>query len=538
LTRDRRLATLVAMGREGGAPRSGSVSAGTSLRAFQETGGFEATFCRYVHTRLRRTAAFTAAASAVLFATSIAIWLASGRSATEPLLDGARSTLVGAVCGTGAIWFALGRVRTTPAILGAVDACQTGYAVLMATTFYAIAYTRGPGLLVPVLALMLVARAVFVPSRAARTCLLSALASPAVLGVALAYGTAYSRDGVELSRGAFLTQVIWEQAVLWLAIGLATFASHANFTMRLQVYEASRVGQYELVERIGAGAMGEVWRAQHALMRRPTAIKVIRADVVDDRTLRRFEEEVRQTCRLTHPNVVAIYDYGHTEEGVFFYAMELLDGVDLHRVVATDGPLPAARVIHVLAQACAGLAEAHACGLVHRDVKAANLFLCRRGLESDVVKVVDFGLVKDTGGEGSGATQLGEVCGTPETMAPETIRGRPAAAPVDVYALGAVGCYLLTGRQIFDAAHALEFVSCHLTQEPVPPSARRPDVPKDLEDVLLACLRKSPDDRMASVLDLRRRLLACADAGRWTQDDAAAWWTRWRERAPAAAASA
>jgi serine/threonine-protein kinase len=503
------------------------VSEGTSIRAFLETGGFDATLARYLHARLRIAATFLACAGGVLVLASAATWMASGSNATEPFFTTARSTLVVAALVAAAFLMPLSKPDFPAARLGLVDATLTGIVLVAAAVFYATAYSYGPEFLVPVLALLIVTRAVFVPSRPLRTFILAAPAPVAVLVVALWNGTVRSLDGVELTHGAYVSHVVWDQVVLGIAVALAVFASQVNFALRLQAYKASELGQYKLIDRLGAGAMGEVWRAQHGLMRRPTAIKIIHGDVVDEKTLRRFEEEVRQTCRLSHPNVIVIYDYGRTLDGVFFYAMELLDGIDLAQAVKESGPFPPARVIHVLVQACSGLAEAHARGLVHRDVKSANLFICERGLESDVVKVVDFGLVLDVSETASPAAEIarpGELCGTPQTMAPETIRGRPPTPRVDVYALGAVGCFLLTGKQIFDTKGAMEFIRSHVTEAPIPPSVRDPRVPKDLEAALMRCLAKDPEQRTASVLALRDELLDCADAGAWTPGDAAAWW--------------
>jgi serine/threonine-protein kinase len=203
--------------------------------------------------------------------------------------------------------------------------------------------------------------------------------------------------------------------------------------------------------------------------------------------------------------------------------MEYLDGLDLRRVVEAKGPLPASRVIHLLEQACGALAEAHAEGLVHRDLKPSNLMACRRGGQHDVVKVVDFGLVRDVAAAPD-LTQAGVLCGTPETMAPEVLRGEPATAAADLYALGVIGYFLLTGKPIFDASTAAEIVGHHMHTAPVPPRNRLAAVPPDLEAVILRCLAKEPSERFLDAKALREALLACADAGRWTETDAARWW--------------
>lgn len=311
-------------------------------------------------------------------------------------------------------------------ILEAIGACLA---------IYAIEYEEGVGSMAAALCLFVFARAVVVPCSGRTTFLLSLPAPLGLLLVQLAHGEVYLAPGVVAPD--FAPLVIWEQLVLLLAVRIAALASHVNFGLRVQVREAMRLGQYRLEELVGKGAMGEVYRASHSMLRRPTAIKVIRPDAANPELLRRFEREVRETSRLSHPNTVAVFDYGRTPDGAFYYAMEYLDGADLRRVVERHGPLPAARVIHLLGQACGALAEAHAAGLVHRDLKPSNLMLCRRGGLHDVVKVVDFGLVRDVAAAPD-LTGTGVLCGTPESMAPEVLRGEPATAGADLYALGVV----------------------------------------------------------------------------------------------------
>jgi serine/threonine-protein kinase len=307
---------------------------------------------------------------------------------------------------------------------------------------------------------------------------------------------------------------------------VAVLASHVAFSLRNRVAEARRLGDYRLEELIGQGGMGAVYRASHALLRRPTAVKLLRPDIADAHTLTRFEREVQQTSRLAHPNNIQIYDYGRTSDGVFYYAMELLDGLDLGRVVTTTGPLPPGRVVHVLVQVCGALAEAHAIGLVHRDVKPSNVVLCRRGGEHDVVKVLDFGVLRDTNAPGDGLTQDGAFVGTPDTAAPEVIRGEPATPAADVYALGAVAYHLATGERVFASPAVGVLLAQHLGATPIPPSRLQPTVPRDLEAVILRCLAKEPGERFPDMLSLRAALRACAAAGTWTEADARAWWER------------
>jgi serine/threonine-protein kinase len=272
--------------------------------------------------------------------------------------------------------------------------------------------------------------------------------------------------------------------------------------------------------------MGEVYLASHALLRRRTAIKLLRADA-DGHGMVRFEREVQLTSQLTHPNTIAIYDYGRTADGLFYYVMEYLEGVDLDGLLAVSGPQPPGRVIHILRQVCGALEEAHGYGLLHRDIKPANLFLCRRRGLPDLVKVLDFGLVKEVGGaEDASAQRVHLVVGTPLYLAPEAIVS-PARvdARADLYSLGAVGYALLTGCHVFEGRSSTEICSHHLHTPPTPPSSRLGrELPRDLCDILLRCLAKHPDDRYASARELRAALEACADAVTWTEAESERWW--------------
>jgi eukaryotic-like serine/threonine-protein kinase len=276
--------------------------------------------------------------------------------------------------------------------------------------------------------------------------------------------------------------------------------------------------------------MGEVYLAHHALLKRPTAIKLLPPERLGERAIARFEREVRELSRLCHPNTVAIYDFGRTPEGIFYYAMEYLEGLDLEELMELDGPQPPGRVIHVLAQVAHALAEAHREGLIHRDVKPANVVLCERGGVADLAKVIDFGLVKDIQ-TGSPALSTGDVLtGTPLFMAPEAITHPDEVdGRTDLYALGAVGYYLLTGQHVFDGATLVEVCSKHLHTRPMPPSQHR-EVPTDLEAVILRCLEKRPDDRHSDASVLRRALLACRAADSWGDVEAEQWWVQNRGR--------
>lgn len=317
--------------------------------------------------------------------------------------------------------------------------------------------------------------------------------------------------------------------VLWslCAVALSTLISGIIFGLRRRVDEARRLGQYTLEEKLGEGGMGAVYRARHAMLRRPTAVKLLRPDRAGRRDLARFEREVQTTAQLSHPNTVAIYDYGRTPDGVFYYAMEYLEGIDLDRLVREFGPQPPGRVVHVLAQVAGALDEAHSAGLIHRDVKPGNVILCRRGRAPDVAKVVDFGLVRDLTAERVGTESgLDVVTGTPLYLSPEAITAPDRVdGRSDLYALGAVGYFLLSGRHPFEGATVVEVCAHHLHTAPEPPSLRlgRP-LPPDLEGVLLACLEKDREKRPRDAGELQDALLACRCAEEWGERDARRWW--------------
>jgi CHASE1-domain containing sensor protein len=315
--------------------------------------------------------------------------------------------------------------------------------------------------------------------------------------------------------------------------------------------QAEKVGPYRLVARLGQGAMGVVWEARHALLRRPTAVKLLASGTGGERALARFEREVQLTAGLTHPSTIAIYDYGRTADGVFYYAMELLHGINLLQLVAFDGPLPSSRVVHLLRQACGALAEAHAAGLIHRDIKPANLMICVQGGIPDFLKILDFGLVKDIGaaepppgGEApsqvqadSGLSLDGSILGTPLYMAPEGMSDPSKIdARADLFALGAVGYFLLTGKSPFPGRTAIEVFRSERQGPPPPLTRASPNpVPAALEEILRRCLAFHRGERPASAEALDAMLEECAVAPTWKVGDARAWW---RDRGPEALAAA
>jgi eukaryotic-like serine/threonine-protein kinase len=289
------------------------------------------------------------------------------------------------------------------------------------------------------------------------------------------------------------------------------------YGLRAEVKRATRLGQYTLEDKIGEGGMGVVYRARHSLLRRPTAIKLLAPDRTGATDIRRFEREVQLTSSLTHPNTIAIYDFGHTRDGVFYYAMEHLDGVSLSDLVENEGPQEPARVVHILRQIAGALGEAHSVGMIHRDVKPANIFLCERGGMKDFVKVLDFGLVKEMASSGENdkkevaLSRADAIAGTPHYMAPESITSpSDVDARVDIYALGGVAYFLLTGTTPFDGNNLVEICSHHLHTPVERPSLRvKKDLPAALEDVVLACLAKSPKDRPKTARDVIEKLDAC-----------------------------
>jgi serine/threonine protein kinase len=293
-----------------------------------------------------------------------------------------------------------------------------------------------------------------------------------------------------------------------------------------------QLGQYTLEEKIGQGGMGVVYRARHALLRRETAVKLLSREQADPNAVERFEREVRLTCQLTHPNTIQVYDYGHTPEGTFYYAMEYLRGLNLHQLVARFGPQPEGRVIHILSQICDSLAEAHAAGLVHRDIKPANVFLCERGGVPDCIKVLDFGLVRYYGPQSaeSGLTSKEQFVGTPWFMPPEAIKDSSQSDPrSDLYAVGALAYFLISGKYAYEGKSVMEIYEKQLTQNLVPVSMRTTNlVSPQLDELILRCLDKEPSKRPQSAAGLRALLRTSPLESSWGADARAGWWAAHR----------
>jgi eukaryotic-like serine/threonine-protein kinase len=381
---------------------------------------------------------------------------------------------------------------------------------------------------------VLVARAAVVPSAAPLTMLIGLLTGlPVCLAILAMYRIAYAKGiavaqsypGDHSTPGSFL---LWALLYTLLAIALSTFVSQVIYGLQRAVQSARQLGQYTLEGTIGEGGMGVVYRGRHALLRRPTALKLLPPERAGAAAVARFEREVQITSQLTHPNTVAIYDYGRTPDNIFYYAMEFLDGIDLQELVDRDGPQPAARVRQLVSQVVSALAEAHAHGIIHRDIKPSNIFVGERGLIPDFIKVLDFGLARDFDRVDGALTQDGKLMGTPLYMSPEQILGAPLDGRSDLYSVGALSYYLLTGAPVFSGNTVVEVCAAHLHSAVVKPSARLGKaVPPSLEDVLLACLEKAPADRPKDAATLLALLEACTDLGSWSQDDARDWW---RER--------
>jgi tRNA A-37 threonylcarbamoyl transferase component Bud32 len=311
---------------------------------------------------------------------------------------------------------------------------------------------------------------------------------------------------------------------------LSVILSHLVWSAQQQ---ARKVGSYELEERLGQGGMGEVWRARHHLLARRAAIKLIRPEAlgadheVRRLALARFEREAQATASLRSPHTIDLFDFGISDTGAFFYVMELLIGRDMQSLVRDFGPQPPERVLYLLDQVCDSLAEAHAARLVHRDIKPSNIYVCREGLHYDFVKVLDFGLAKDRRPDAVSQTQtMAHATGTPAYMAPEIILGgRNIDARADIYSLGCVAYFLLTGELVFEADTAMKTLMRHLNDAPVPPSERTEvDVPRALDELIVQCLEKDPARRPRDVLAVGARLRACQGAGRWNEQRARAWW--------------
>jgi tRNA A-37 threonylcarbamoyl transferase component Bud32 len=330
----------------------------------------------------------------------------------------------------------------------------------------------------------------------------------------------------------------------YLCAMLAPVISHIINRLGREVRKAREMGSYVLEGMIGKGGMGEVWEATHRFLARPAAVKLIKPEVLSavtkvqaDVLLQRFRREARAAANLRSPHTIQLYDFGVAGDGTFYYVMELLNGMDLQTLVEEHGPIPPARTVHILQQACESLAEAHDRGLVHRDIKPANIQVCCMGHYFDYVKVLDFGLVKRAGVETAvdgGLTAPNAVTGTPAYLSPESALGEKVDQRTDIYALGCVAYWMLTGRQVFEGQNIVQVMARHIHTAPEPPSLYSLfRIPPELDDIVLACLAKQADERPASARELADRLAQCEVHEPWSRDHARLWWESRLEPEPA-----
>ncbi|MDJ0828756.1 MAG: serine/threonine protein kinase [Desulfobacterales bacterium] len=330
-----------------------------------------------------------------------------------------------------------------------------------------------------------------------------------------------------------LTIIFWGLVILLVAsVGLTVTASFIIQRLRKRIAQVKKLGQYTLEEKIGEGGMGKVYKASHAILKRPTAVKFLKPEAVNPDTITRFEREVQLTSQLTHPNTIEIYDYGHTPEGIFYYAMEYLPGINLAQLIELEGSISPGRVIHILKHICFSLEEAHAIGLVHRDIKPLNVILCERGGQFDAVKLLDFGLVKDIRAHDIEHTATHEMTGTPAYVAPERLTdSQNIDTRSDLYSLGSVGYNLLTAQDVFDGANAME-ICYHVMKTQAPRVSERvsTDIPAKLDSLINDCLAKDPAVRPQNASEVINVLNAIAVVTPWEQNDAKRWWAQNNER--------
>jgi serine/threonine-protein kinase len=370
-----------------------------------------------------------------------------------------------------------------------------------------------------------------------RHALAAALASVSAVPVVVALSLRIFPGGFEPTATQFFFGLVFPY---FLVVLMAYVGARVVYSLGTEVRRARELGSYRLVERLGAGGMGEVWRAEHRLLARPAAVKLIRppeegtAPMVLDEARQRFEREARAIAQLRSPHTVELFDFGMASDGAFYIVMELLDGFDADALVRRFGPLSSARVIHVLRQMCHSLSEAERCGLVHRDIKPANIFLCRYGEDCDFVKVLDFGIVKATGDAAETQmmlTQDAAIRGTPAFMAPEqALGGAEIDGRADIYATACVGYWLLTGQHVFTGETPMALLLKHVHDVPDAPSSRTElPIPPALDALILSCLAKDPAARPQTAKELSRRLTEISSGAGWTEDEARAWWA---EHAP------
>jgi len=486
---------------------------------------------RLMNQRLAYFGAVASIISGSFFVVVNAVAMLFGASLRELLQMPPNVLHLGATLLFGLEWLLCSRARRSSKELNLIDVGTTfGVLLTFAVAFMVSRQGLEGSLMLTLITLSsLITRAIVVPGTARRTLWLTSVCCVPTLVAAYVIASQAPHPMAGMPWAAVAASV---HVGTWLAatVALSTLASRIIYGLSQRVRAATELGQYTLEEKIGEGGMGMVYRARHALLRRPTAVKLLPPELAGERSIQRFEREVQLTSALTHPNTIAIYDYGRSPDGVFYYAMEYLDGITLEDLVVHDGPQPPARVVHLMKQLCGALAEAHGVHLIHRDVKPANIVLCVRGGLADYVKVLDFGLVKEIATASPKLSAAQAVMGTPAYLAPEALtRPDEIDARVDIYAVGAVAYELLTAKPVFDGATVLEVCAKILHETPVPPSERRGSpVPPALETLVLACLSKDPSARPQSVAAISSALDRYGEL--WTALDAMRWWEK---RAPA-----
>jgi serine/threonine-protein kinase len=487
----------------------------------------------YVQRRLRIYVGLIASMWSLLFVAQVATLALAASDRLRAFMQSGTAWLWLAACLLlGGLW----QYLKTPLTLKMVDLVDATTVMTQAIVLAFMLYTAFEPRVRPDLAILLglthvlVSRAALVPSTAARTGLLG---GASVIVVAAA--TLFLYTNRPLPDGFPPPAALAALAAIWgaLAVLVSVAITQIIYGLERKVRQASSLGQYTLEAPIGEGGMGTVYLARHALLRRPTAVKLLPPERAGQDAIRRFEREVQLTSQLTHPNVVAVYDYGRTPEGVFYYAMEYLDGVDLQQLVDASGPMEPARVRHVLRQVADALAEAHAIGLIHRDIKPANIIVQSRGRQHDFVKVLDFGLVKESRPDKGGVSlsSVTMLLGTPLYVSPEAISDpRKIDGRSDLYSLGCVAYFLLAGAPFVKGKTLVEVCAAHLYEKPVPPSKRLGrELPASLEALVMRMLEKAPDKRPQSAVEVVEALDTMADVGAWGPIDAENEWARLSE---------
>lgn len=472
---------------------------------------------------------------------SIALFVLRASAPEAAWLRSFALTLLMGSAAFGAIGFYLRQSagsRPTPRSVDAALAATTTLS-LFGSSWYVPHHVRPDLIAMLVLGQLLLARAAFVPSTPRRTLLLNLACTAPIVPFTHLY---FSGRLPALAHPGPLAHALFSAAFAVSIVVIGGIVSLTTERLRARTSESRKLGQYSLLEKIGGGGMGVVYKAEHTALRRPTAIKVLPREKVGEESLLRFEREARMTALLCHPNTVSVFDYGQTPGGTFYYAMEYIEGIDLELLVQHDGPQHPGRVVQILSQICGSLAEAHAIGLIHRDIKPANVFLCARAGMVDVVKVLDFGLVKRLGdgaenGEAGVVSQ--KVSGTPHYIAPEAILGGgDVDGRTDIYALGCVAHYLLTGLPPFSGNTVLEVLGQHLHAAPRPLTEQAPwPMSAELQQLVLSCLGKSRVQRPSDAARVYELLQGCPEARTWDEAHGRHWWSERGARVQAAIAA-